>query len=482
MWTRTTAASLRARPRDGGITLSMVMSMVMSIALAFGLAACTSAGTAGSASLGASAGSGPSTGDATTSPLAAPLRISLGSETASSTIGAEGGSLEVTSAAGTSYVVNVPTGALDAPVVISATPVASLGDIGLDAQAIVLKPTGTIFTQPVTITATPTTSVPVERQLLFMFSDDGSAVWAAEPKMDTQDIVFVTNHFTGFGFADLPAGLRERYVKWTTDRAAERISSQVNETLQGERQRQLLGEGEDSTVAVDAITKAMDDYEKDVVTPRVANADTSCAAAKEAIATLLGLERQRELLGIPSSVKVGQGVPPSPLEQALKLGLKACEDEAIEKCKAAKDPSILVSFWLGANQQAQLLGQPPPFSTSNVEQRARDICDPHAYEASGGLDEFQGTGTICSLTQPFTITGDGVTHTFTPTSDKGGTYRYVGSMSGFSVKGSGTYKVNVDDKGGTLTSSFRGSVKTPMGWKSNGGAEEYTLTAIDPCD
>jgi hypothetical protein len=104
-----------------------------------------------------------------------------------------------------------------------------------------------------------------------------------------------------------------------------------------------------------------------------------------------------------------------------------------------------------------------------------------AFEASGGLDEFHGTGTICDLTQPFTIQGSGVTQSFSPTSNTGGTYSYTGNMSGFPVKGTGTYTVKVDSKGGTITATGTGEVTTPMGVMKGSGTEIYTLTPIEKC-
>lgn len=104
-----------------------------------------------------------------------------------------------------------------------------------------------------------------------------------------------------------------------------------------------------------------------------------------------------------------------------------------------------------------------------------------AYFAVGGADAYRGTGTICSFSAPFTISGSGVTNTFTPTSETGGTYSYTGSMSGFSVFGQGTYTVSADESGGTLTATGPGSVKTPMGVKTNKGTEVYKLIAAVPC-
>ena len=104
-----------------------------------------------------------------------------------------------------------------------------------------------------------------------------------------------------------------------------------------------------------------------------------------------------------------------------------------------------------------------------------------AFTAVGGADAYHGTGTICSFSAPFTISGSGVTNTFTPTSETGGTYSYTGNMSGFAVFGHGTYTVSADEKGGTLTATGPGSVKTPMGVQTRNGTEVYKLTPAEPC-
>lgn len=104
-----------------------------------------------------------------------------------------------------------------------------------------------------------------------------------------------------------------------------------------------------------------------------------------------------------------------------------------------------------------------------------------AYRAEGGLDDFHGTGTICDLSQPFTISGGGNTVTFSPSSEQGGSYSYQGNMSGIGVHGSGTYTANADENGGKITASGNGCVKTPMGTQCAGGTERYTLTPLEPC-
>lgn len=106
---------------------------------------------------------------------------------------------------------------------------------------------------------------------------------------------------------------------------------------------------------------------------------------------------------------------------------------------------------------------------------------PRAWFAEGGLDEFHGTGTICDLSKPFTIRGSGNTVTFVATGAGTGTYTYSGVMSGFGVRGEGTWSARVDAAGGTLTGTGEGCVETPVGARCAVDTERYTLTPAPSC-
>ena len=105
-----------------------------------------------------------------------------------------------------------------------------------------------------------------------------------------------------------------------------------------------------------------------------------------------------------------------------------------------------------------------------------------AYSIVGGADMFRGSGTICDLAQPFTVSGSGVKVSFTPSGTGGGTYAYAGSIAGFPVMGQGSYVAKADENGGTLVATGPGSVVTPRGTKTANGTENYTLTPIPPCE
>ena len=106
-----------------------------------------------------------------------------------------------------------------------------------------------------------------------------------------------------------------------------------------------------------------------------------------------------------------------------------------------------------------------------------------AYSAVGGSanGQLRGSGSICSLSAPFVLTGSGVTQNFTPSSETGGSYSYSGAIAGIRVYGKGTYTVNADENGGTLTATGPGSVVTPMGVYTDSDTETYKLTPISEC-
>lgn len=106
-----------------------------------------------------------------------------------------------------------------------------------------------------------------------------------------------------------------------------------------------------------------------------------------------------------------------------------------------------------------------------------DTKKPKAYSIEGGAGEFHGSGVACGLDSEFVVRGSGVTVTFTPSGSEGGTYRYTGNMSGFSVWGDGTYTVIYRDSTAvSISASGPGHVE---GGASASGSETYTLTPYE---
>jgi len=395
--------------------------------------------------------------------LTPPFTLELDESTGSGAlIGPEGGTLEVTGP-GATYRLDVPPGALLEAVEISATPVAAFGDGNTGALGVVFQPSGLSFLGDVTLTMTTGGEIPVDRQLLFEFSDDGDEMVAADPVLDDAGLTVHVGHFSGYGFADLADSVREQWVGWRTERREAQLQNDVRDLLSAERTAQLLGYGEDPAVAKE-LGEAAKRYEREVVRPRLANADTSCEAAKKAVVTALGHLRQSELLGgLPSAD------PEHPLtyEGVVGVLMKPCEKEAITRCKAAKDPAVLVDFWNAANRTL-------PGSFVVDRDRAELICDPKAYRVVGGLDDWRVNQEVCNVMRPFGLESD--IGSMQLSGGLKGTYEFEGL---FDSHYSGSYRISFPHgprKPGTMTGHGSGTVLGQGG----SGTEKYTLTPIGP--
>ena len=419
----------------------------------------------GSASATASQAASESTSESTADLLALspPFDLTLDpGAVASASIGPAGGTLEVTGPDATTYVLEVPPGALLETVEITATPVASFGSGNESAHGVLFAPTGLSFLADVTLSMTAVEEIPPDRQLVFQFSDDGDEVIAAEPVFDDPALVLHVDHFSGFAFADLADTAREKWVGWRTARTEAQLQNELRDLVGREREARLLGLPSDPDFN-DKVAKAVAEYETKVVRRRLENADTSCEAAKEAAQTALGYLRQQGLLGFPS----GRPNDPLTVSGVMAVVIKPCEKEAVARCRAARDPGPLLDFWTGINVQL-----PGTFVVDR--HKAELICDPRAYRVVGGLQDFQVDETVCDVTKPFTLSsGIG---TLEASGGLNGTYTFSGD---FVSSYSGTYRITFPDgprNRGKMVGKGSGSVAGQAG----SGTEHYTLTPVGP--
>jgi hypothetical protein len=182
------------------------------------------------------------------------------------------------------------------------------------------------------------------------------------------------------------------------------------------------------------------------------------------------------------------------LQDALNATDGPCEKEAIAKCKAAKDPGILISFWLGIERSKQLLGmEGSALDVNAMIKKARAICAPAAYEADAQIPSAPSgitvRGLVCSLAEPFSVrlTGDYIGRIkFTPSSEEAGTWEFKGHVGNapFGANGSGSYTVAMDDTGlaTSIDFEFASTIHIPVvGDQSGSEAAQIGLTATAPC-
>lgn len=107
-----------------------------------------------------------------------------------------------------------------------------------------------------------------------------------------------------------------------------------------------------------------------------------------------------------------------------------------------------------------------------------------SFQAEGGGGDFSGSGTICSLTRPFTISGTGLTLRFSPAGESGGKYVLSGRAAGVAWSGTGTYTVtlNASRNSGTLKTVGTNTIQTPRGAFSGQARASFALRSVTNCN
>ncbi len=368
---------------------------------------------------------------------------------ATATIGLAGGTVSAVDVAGTSFELVVPPGSLVGDTDIVMTP-ADLDGVPFPTSTVMFGPTGLEFIVPATLTITPAADIPVSDQFMYQLNDDASVFLAALPATQDEPIAIEVDHFSGYGVASTDdAGRAALLLKGAADAEAA-LESRLAAVLGESRRAELLGSGDDVDIG-ELFLANQEEYVDKVITPRIEAASSSCAATILAVQTVLGFEKKRSaLFGTPPEFDV-----PSLLGATFTPD-GACEQEVIAKCKAAKDPAPLIQFWLEKARLEDVLNGTQTDLTG-LDERAKKICKPVTYIASGGEGEASFSGAVPSLTAPFVLdvvfTGGNGVYSFNPAADgSSGSIVIEAGGSGTTVTGGGSYTA-VENDDGTVTLS-----------------------------
>ena len=323
----------------------------LSLAIVLLLTACQPiANLAGSLTSGGKASAFAYIFEANTNPINVTVALD-GSKSVEAVIPIAGGTLSGKGKDGTTFTLNIPNDALLVDTSIRMTPVTNLTGLPFgsgDALAVQLEPEGLFFNNFVTLTITPAQEIPINQQILYTYQGSGKDVILAEPVVDSREIKIKLQHFSGYGVTKgLLADIEPVRQRIGGD-AERRLASVAAERIGIERQKQLLGSSDNSDL-VGMFTDLFKRYEEEVVKPRVAAAGESCAAGQLALQTVLGFERQKQLLGVSENG----------MDSVLKLmdivG-PVCVKEEYDLCKNDHVIHRMIGVWLGMERQSQLLG------------------------------------------------------------------------------------------------------------------------------
>lgn len=280
-------------------------------------------------------------------------------------IGREGGSLSATGADGTVFRLDLPADALVANTTIRMIPLSGVDGMpfGSDPLAVQLEPEGLQLYKTAVLTITPLQSLPVDQQLFFGYSGLGENLVLVPPVVDSNEIKLQIFHFSGYGVTKGFLADIEPVRARIGGAAEQRIQSQAAELLTRARQAALLGNAEPDLSGLGDLFQA---YESEVIQPRIAAAGESCAAGRLALQTILGYERQRQLLGFGEEGGLGA------YTGLMDTVAGVCMKEEYEMCRDDHIIHRIIPAWLGLERQSALLGITTDGGTTPALEQAKD--------------------------------------------------------------------------------------------------------------
>ena len=305
---------------------------------------------------------------------------------------ADGGTLSVTAADGTTFELVVPAMAVAEDTQIRMTPLTDVRGVTTEegiVHAVQLEPEGQVFFDVARLTITPATPIAVADQLMFEAAGDGSDPGPALIDPSSEPIVILLDHFTVRGVAEVTPQQRALFLRKSAENSERRLQREAAAATQAETLRELLGTSDDGGLEAlaEEHERLMDEYDSEVVDKLRQAAMLSCEGLNIYIRTMIGAERQRVLLlGESEADTAAMNTRISAALDVMTARYDECEKEAIAACTAAKDPAILVEFWLAMERPAD-------------PDRAELICEPQGYQF-----EFSGSGTGNDGTGPVQVT------------------------------------------------------------------------------
>ena len=271
---------------------------------------------------------------------------------AAATIGPDGDTITTTDAAGTTFTLTVPVGAVPLPVTISMTPIATTGGFPADGTpdhtlGVVFSPDGLSLAQPATLTITPAT--PIDGALAALDTNgDGSEVGFDNFDRSSAGIQIAIEHFSGY-IVEYPISLGQvrNQARFLQTKLERQIMSDIAFLVTVERQRQMLGVGSDAEL-LDLAREVLKRFKDDLLGRRLALAPRGCRESEEAMTAFGSYERTRQLLGAGDDPQfqlegVTSLVPPTLLDLTVRL----CFRERFQFCVTTGDFPGLAIYMFG---------------------------------------------------------------------------------------------------------------------------------------
>jgi hypothetical protein len=273
---------------------------------------------------------------------------------ASADVGPDGGTVTATGSDGTQYMLTVPAGAVAMPVTVTMTPIANVSGFPDEVAhahtlGVVFEPEGLELAQTATLTMQPT-SPPDPETYAFEYEGKSAASGFHPFDVNGSAITMPIDHFSTYE-ADFPIAhmrypMMLHWVAATHRTIAEELRAEIAVLINLERQKQLVGHGEDTQIDLkDLARSVLPLYKRTVIRQAVSVADQSCANANDAMLAYIEYQKQRQELGVGDDPSfdlgdVGTIVP----RDLMDLTVQVCFKEAYDRCVKTGDFPSLAAF------------------------------------------------------------------------------------------------------------------------------------------
>lgn len=327
----------------------------------------------------------------TTPPIVFDLSITTDHASAAvGSIGPDGGQLSAQAADGTSYTLEVPPGALLFAEDIAMTPIVEADGLPGDTPpahtaGVQLEPDGLELFAPATLRITPASPLPEAGVATFSFYGDGEDAGLVLFDQAASEIAVSVAHFSGVAsFWPLDVVWWERTLRLRRAAVAQDWRDTIGRQLAQERQKQLLGGGEET---FDELLKGLGEgFDRSVLDPLLRAAPLGCLEASTAVAAYVEWDRLMQLLGVSlknvSPEEYNQATEAQrdldaktrrePPPQLMPLAFDLCSEEKFQRCLITGDFESLRRFFLDYIRQQELFGFEVP---QNVVTRGASLLD-----------------------------------------------------------------------------------------------------------
>lgn len=286
--------------------------------------------------------------------------------TASALVTPAGGACRFTAPNGTVYTLNVPGNAVAEGVAVRMTLVTNITGWPLTnsaPSAVRLEPEGLRFFNAAQLEIRYPTNLPPALRTSFASDGNGVDAYLTPDLQFSNRVVIPIAHFSVFGNLRVTPQQAAAMTGRSLANAERRLNQEISSRLIAEREAQLSGQPADPTVFSD-IHALQEQFFQNEIARYLKQGFSGCDQASAVIRSALGIERQVQLLGgsISHQAEIFTGAC-----QALKL----CTDEAMFTCTNGLGGPAIVARLLGLERQRQLLGLGPEcgggFSLDNVK-------------------------------------------------------------------------------------------------------------------